>query len=521
MKKLLPLLLVAALQTQAENVLHRGNDDEPATLDPQLAQGMPEMHILRDMFVGLVDEAPDASLIAGAAERWEISDDGLTYTFYLRDGKWSDGNAVTAQDFVYAWQRAVDPAVGSKYAFFLYPIKNAKAINEGNAELSTLGASAVDAKTLKVELENPTPYFLGMLTNAVAYPVPKVVVEKHQKDWTRPENIVSNGAFTLQAWQPQAQIVLAKAANYYDAASVSLDKVIYYPTSDQNAALKRYRAGELDFTSDVPVEQIKWVRENLPKELHTHSQLGVFYYGFNLTKPPFKDNIKLREALTLAIDREPIVESITGNGEEAAYGFVVPGVDNYGAAYRPAYADMPREARLARAKQLYAEAGYSQDKPLKVELLYNTNENNKKISVAIAAMWKQALGVETELINKEWKTYLSDRRSYNTQVFRGSWLGDYNDANTFLDLFVSGGGSNTVGLADPEFDALIAKAAQTQDMAARAEILHQAEKRLIDNFSLIPVYYFVSKHMVKPYVSGYAPNVMDHWQSKYLKVARP
>lgn len=520
MKKLLALLLLAALDTQAENVLHRSNDDEPSTLDPQLAQGMPEMHILRDMFLGLVDEAPDASLIAGAAERWEISKDGLTYTFHLRDGKWSDGTAVTAQDFVYAWQRALDPAVGSKYAFFLYPIKNAKTINEGNAEVAALGAEAIDARTLKVQLENPTPYFLGMLTNAVAYPVPKAVVEKHQKEWTRPENIVSNGAFTLQEWQPQARLVLAKAPHYFNADQVSLDKVIYYPTQP-NAALQRYRAGELDFTSDVPVEQLKWVRENLPQELHTHSQLGVFYYGFNLTKPPFKDNIKLREALTLAVEREPIVKNITGSGEEPAYSFVVPGVDNYGASYRPAYADMPREERIARAKQLYAEAGYGKDNPLKVELLYNTNENNQKISVAIAAMWKQTLGVKTELINKEWKTYLSDRRSYNTQVFRGSWLGDYNDANTFLDLFVSGGGSNTVGLADPEFDALIAQAAQTQDMDKRSEILHQAEKRLIDNFSLIPVYYFVSKHMVKPYVSGYEANVMDHWQSKYLKVNRP
>lgn len=520
MKKLLALLLLAALGTQAESVLHRSNDDEPSTLDPQLAQGMPEMHILRDMFLGLVDEAPDASLIAGAAERWEISEDGLTYTFHLRDGKWSDGTAVTAQDFVYAWQRALDPAVGSKYAFFLYPIKNAKTINEGNAEVATLGAEAIDARTLKVQLENPTSYFLGMLTNAVAYPVPKAVVEKHQKEWTRPENIVSNGAFTLQEWQPQARLVLAKAPHYFNADQVSLDKVIYYPTQP-NAALQRYRAGELDFTSDVPVEQLKWVRENLPQELHTHSQLGVFYYGFNLTKPPFKDNIKLREALTLAVEREPIVKNITGSGEEPAYSFVVPGVDNYGASYRPAYADMPREERIARAKQLYAEAGYGKDNPLKVELLYNTNENNQKISVAIAAMWKQTLGVKTELINKEWKTYLSDRRSYNTQVFRGSWLGDYNDANTFLDLFVSGGGSNTVGLVDPEFDALIAQAAQTQDMDKRSEILHQAEKRLIDNFSFIPVYYFVSKHMVKPYVSGYEANVMDHWQSKYLKVNRP
>lgn len=516
------LLIALALSSSAfaESVFRKGNDSEPSTMDPALAQGMPEMHILRDMFVGLVDEAPDASLIPGVAEKWDISADGKTYTFHLRDSQWSDGSPVTAQDFVYAWQRAVNPEIGSKYAFFLYPIVGAKEIAEGKEkDISKMGVKAIDAKTLEVKLNTSTPYFLGMLVNAVAYPVPKAVVEKYGKDWTKPAHIVSNGAFVMKDWQPQAHITLEKSPHYYDAKAVSLDKVIYYPTEDQSAALKRYRAGELDFTSDVPSESLKQIRNSeLKSQLRIAPYLGVFYYGFNLTKPPFKDNPKLREALTLAIERDPIVNNITAAGEVPTTSFVVPGVDGY-APYQPAYSKLSKQERLERAKKAYAEAGYSKEKPLKVELLYNNSEANRKISIAVAAMWKEALGVETELVNKEWKVYLADRRAYNTQIFRGSWIGDYNDANTFLDLFVSGGGSNTVGLDNPEFNQLIADAAQEQDMGKRAQILQNAEKILLDNYSLIPVYDMVSKHMVKPYVSGYKENVMDHWQSKYIKVA--
>lgn len=514
-------LLFGALSSASLNAetLRRAIDDEPSSLDPQLAQGMPEMHILRDMFVGLVDEAADASLVAGVAERWEIADEGFTYRFYLRDSKWSDGSPVSADDFVYAWRRAVDPAFGSKYAFFLYPVKNAQAINEGKLPVDQLGIVAKDDKTLVVTLEHPTPYFLDMLVNAVAYPVPKKTVEQHGAAWTRPENIVVNGAYHLKDWQPQGFLRLEKSPLYYGADSVRLDEVIYYPTPDQSAALKRYRAGELDLTSDVPNEQMPWIRAHLKDELKINPYLGVFYFGFNLTKAPFKDNPKLRAALSLAVEREPIVEHITAGGEKPAFHFVVPQIQGY-TPYIPADAQLSREQRLEKARALYAEAGYSKENPLKIELLYNTNEVNKKISVAIAAMWQSALGVQTQLVNKEWKTYLIDRRNYDTQVFRGTWVGDYNDANTFLDLFVSGGGSNTVGLADKEFDKLIAQAAGEQDQTARAALLQQAERRLLDNYSLIPIYFFVSKHMVKPYVRGYQENVMDHWHSKYLWIER-
>lgn len=509
-------LLLSAFQAHAEQILKRSNDAEPSTLDPQLAQGMPEMHILRDLFVGLIDEDNQAKLIPGAAESWAISEDGKIYTFKLRQNAlWSDGKPVTAHDFVYAWQRAVNPEIGSKYAFFLDPIKNAKEINANEIkDLNQLGVKALDDYTLQVELKHSTPYFLGMLVNAVTYPVPKHIVEKN-KDWTNPKNMVSNGAFKLKEWQPQVNVVLEKSPHYYEQEKVKLDKVIYYITEDRNTELKRYRAGEIDLTSEVPNDQIKWLKENLKDELSIYNYLGTYYYGFNLTKEPFKDNPKLREALTLVIDREKIVEHITASGEKPAYGYVVPEISNY-SAYVPEYASWDKEKRLKRAQELYAEAGYSKEKPFNVELLYNTNENNKRISVAVASMWKEALGVEVNLINKEWKAYLADRREYKTQIFRGSWIGDYDDANTFLDMFKSDSTSNTIGLKNPEYDQLIEQASLENDLVKRAEILQQAEKHLIDNWNLIPIHYFVSKRLVKPYVKGYQPNLMNHWQSKYL-----
>ena len=518
MKKTLSVsLLLAAISAQAQTTFNRGNDAEPATLDPQLAQGTAEMNILRDMYVGLIDEDAGARLIPGVAEKWDVSADGKTYTFHLRDDKWSDGEPLTAQDFVYAWQRGVDPAVGSKYAFFLYPVKNAKEITEGTAAVDTLGIKAVDDKTLVVELNNPTPYFLGMLVNAVTYPVPKHIVEKQGAEWSK--HPIGNGAFKLDKWTPQASVALSKSDTYYNAADVKIDRVVYHITEDRNSELARYRADELDFTTDIPTDQIKWIEANLKDEYHVNNYLGTQYYGFNLTKEPYKSNAKLREALSLAVDRDIIANNLMGAGEKPAYGYVVPGIAHY-TPYVPDYANNSQQERVERAKAAYLEAGYSQEKPFKTEILYNTSDSNRKVAIAIAAMWKENLGVEATLVNKEWKAYLVDRREYNTNIFRGSWLGDYDDANTFLEMFVTGGGSNTIGLADPDYDKLLEEAAAEQDMEKRAAILLQAEKRLIDNFSLIPLNYFVSKHLIKPYVQGYEANVMNHYQSKYIRIEK-
>ena len=524
-KKPLIILLTAALgiaaqAANAESVLRRGNGSEPHTIDPQTAQGVPESNILRDLFEGLIGEDASGNLVPGVAEKWEISADGKTYTFHLRDAKWSDGSPLTAHDFVYGWQRAVDPA--SHYSFLLYPVKNAQKIAEGHEkDVNQLGVKATDDHTLVAELEGPTPYFLGLVTHATAYPAPKAAVEKHGKKWTRPENIVSNGPFKLDSWQPNAQLVAVKSDQYWDKDAVKLDKVIYYPTENQTSDMNRYRAGEVDMTYEIPNDQIKMLRENFKDELKISSYLGTYYYGFNVTRPPFKDNPKLREALTLAIDRDVITDKVTGAGEKPAYSFVPPGINGYD-HYTPEYASLDKAARIEKAKKLYEEAGYGKDKPLKVDLLYNTSENHKKIAVAVAAMWKQNLGVQTNLTNQEWKVFLNTRtEKKQTEAFRAGWIGDYNDAYSFLELFQSKSGLNDSGYVNEKFDALLAQAGQEQDMGKRAAILKDAEKMLTDDYPVAPVYSYVTKRLVKPYVKGYAEeNVMDHRSSKYMWIEK-
>jgi len=518
----LTIAISAAIHSaNADTILRRGNGSEPKGLDPHTSEGTSEANIKRDIFEGLTARGKDAAVIPGVAEKWDISADGKTYTFHLRDTTWSDGTPFTAHDVVYAWQRDVDPATGGKYSFLLYPVKNAKAIAEGDIkDPGQLGAKATDDHTLVVELEAATPYFLDMLTHVSTYPVPRHIIEKHGKNWTRPENIVGNGAFKMTAWQPNAHITLKKSDTYWDKDNVKLDQVIYYPTEDQNTELKRYRAGELDMTYEIPLDQIKWLRENLKDELKTGPLLGAYYYGFNLTRPPFKDNPKLREALTLAIDRDIITNKITGTGETPIYGIVPPGIAGYD-NYRPAYAGLSQQERDERAKQLYAEAGYSKDKPLKVELLYNTSENHKKIAIAITAMWKKTLGVEAQLINQEWKVFLNTRQEKtSTEAFRAGWFGDYNDPNTFLELYLSKAGLNDSGYDSAKFDGLLQQASLEQNPAKRAVLLKEAEQELIDSYAIAPIYSYVSKRLVKPYVKGYSPNIMDQYPSKLFYIEK-
>ena len=524
-KTLLMALSIAincAIQTAAaDTILRRGNGVEPKGIDPQISEGTSEANIMRDLFEGLLARDRDINLIPGIAEKWDISADGKTYTFHLRDAKWSDGTPLTAHDFVYAWQRDVNPATGSKYSFLLYPVKNARALTEGqSSDFDQLGIKALDEHTLQIELEAGTPYVLELLSHPTTYPVPKHIVEKHGKNWTRPENIVTNGAYTLKNWQPNAQMTLAKSDTYWDKNNVKIDQVIYYPTEDQNTELKRYRAGELDLTFVIPLDQIKWLRENLQDELKIGPYLGTYFFGYNLTRPPFKDNPKLREALTLAIDRDIITGKITGTGEKPVYGIVPPGIAGYD-NYRPAYADLSQKEREEKARQLYAEAGYGKDKPLKVELLYNTSEGHKKIAIAIAAMWKKTLGVEVQLVNQEWKVFLATRQEKaTTEAFRSGWIGDYNDPNSFLELFTAKAGMNDPGYNSAKYDELLQQAAHEQDPAKRAALLKQAEQELIDSYAVAPIYSYVTKRLVKPYVKGYSANILDENPSKHLSIEK-
>lgn len=523
MKKTTILLaLGAAFATSAlaETVFRRDNGSEPKSIDPQLASESSGSNVIYDTFEGLTKTNIQGKVVPGMAEKWEVSEDGKTYTFHLREAKWSNGEPVTAQDFVYAWQRAVNPKTGSEYAFVLYPVVNGEAIANGEEkDLNQLGIKALDAKTLEVKLRNPVPYFLGLTAHYTTYPVPQKIVEKYGEKWIQPEHFVSNGAYHLTQWQPQSQITLEKSSTYYDAEHVSIDKVIFYPIEDRSSALKRYRAGEIDYVDSPATEGMEWAQANIPKELKIHPYLGTYWYGFNLTQAPFKDNLNLRKALTLAIDRQVLVEKITKAGQEAAYAVVPPKTANND-HYTPEWASLERKAQIAEAQKAYAAAGYSKDKPLKVSILYNTNEGHKKIAIAIAAMWKQILGVQVELVNKEWKVALQDMKAHKAQVYRYAWIGDYNDPSTFLDIFRSNAGTNYSGYQNPEYDALLDKAATILDLQERAKVLQQAEKLLVDNFTVAPMYHYVGVKIVKPYVKGFESNIMNVFPSQYLQIEK-
>lgn len=503
----------------AEQVLHRGNSSEPETLDPHRGEGVPTSNVLRDLFEGLVTTAPDGRLVPGAAASWDVSADGITYTFHMRpDGRWSNGDPVTAEDFVYSLRRSADPATGSRYGQILAPIQNAVAIVAGEMPPESLGVRAIDAATLEITLAAPTAYFPGVLTHQTTYPVHRASVEAHGDRFPRPGNLVSNGAYRLTDWVVQSHVTLERNEHFRDNANTRIDRVIYYPIEDQSTEMNRYRAGELDWTYELPNRQFRWIRENLGDELVVSPWIGSYYFGFNLERPPFQDNPQLREALSLAVDREVITEQVTGVGELPAYSWVPPGVQDYGLQPLP-YADWTQEQRNARARELYAAAGYGPDNPLRVELRYNTQENHRIISTAVASMWRDVLGVQTSLLNEEFRVFLQNRREgIVTEVFRAGWIGDYNDANTFAEIMHSAHGMNDTGYSNPEYDRLVEAAANEVDTVRRRALLEEAERILLADHPIVPVYFYVTKRLVKPYVGGWESNIMDFHLTRYLYI---
>ncbi|MCW8194141.1 peptide ABC transporter substrate-binding protein [Proteobacteria bacterium 005FR1] len=510
----------AGVKLAEEQVIHRGNGAEADSLDPQISESTNASNIQRDLFESLVSEAPDGRLIPGVAKNWDISEDRRQYTFHLRENaKWSNGDPVTAHDFVFSWRRLVDPATGSRYSMMIAPVTNAEAVIAGEMPPESLAVAALDDHTFQVNLDAPTPYFLSMLTHSSVYPVHPPSVQKFGRDFTRPGNLISNGAYVLDEWRVQSHIKLVRNPQYWDNENTTIDEAYYYVTEDMNAEVLRYRAGGLDMTQEnLPVSMLDWIRENLPEELVISPWLGIYYYGFNMTQPPFKDNPKLRKALSMSIDREIITDKVLDNGVIPAYGFVPPGVLDY-EGYEYPWKDMSREERLAEARRLYREAGYSEENPLRVELRYNTEQNHKKIALAIAAMWKQNLGVLTEIINQEWKVFLNVRAEKRiTQAFRIGWIGDYNDAYTFLELGLSNNGQNDTGYADPSYDKLLKDSFNTGSVEERAAMLRQAEEQFLGSYGVAPIYYYVTSRLIKPYVGGYQSNIMNHHYTKNLYI---
>ena len=508
-----------SISQSVDQLLRKGNGAEPQTLDPHKAEGVPSSNILRDLYEGLISEAPDGSLVPGAAKEWTISSSGTVYTFQLRQrAKWSNGEPLTAQDFVYGFRRSVDPATGSKYSQILSSILNAEDIIKGAKPIESLGVKSLDKYHLEITLKAPTPYFLGLLTHSTTYPVYQPAIEKYANKFSRPGNLVSNGAYRLNEWRVQSHVTLQRNPDYWNDSGTTINQVTYYVIEDQSSELRRYRAGEIDWTETIPLGETAWINQNLADELKVYPYLGTYYYGFNLTKPPFKDNRALRAALSMVIDREIITEKISGLGEIPAYGWVPPGVMNY-TAQRFDFKSMTKQQRLAEAKRLYQKAGYSKNNPLHIELRYNTSENHRKVAVVVAAMWKKALGVSTELVNEEWKVFLKNRKQKQiTQVFRAGWIGDYNDAYTFAELMYSSHGINDVGYLNPHYDQMLTKASLEKQPEKRRLLLEEAERALLSDHPIIPIYFYVSKSLVKPYVSGFVGNVMDHHYTKHLRI---
>lgn len=523
---LLALMLCAqasAAEYSRENTLRRANGAEPATLDPHKAQGVTESNILRDLYEGLIIADPAGELEGGVASSWIITDGGRVYTFNLRPTtRWSNGDPVTAQDFVNGLRRSVDPATGSSYSFILYPIKNAEKIVTGKTNWlwqpyipEQLGVTAVDDHTLKIELEAATPYFLQLLTHSSTYPIHAASVEKYGRRFVRPGNHVTNGAYQLKEWHLAEKLVLTRNPYYWDNANTRIENVMYYAVEEANTELMRFRVNDLDWGEAIPLPMLDWVKANLAESYKVHPYLGTYYYGLNTTRPPFKNNPKLRKALALTLQRDRITKYVTRGGEVPTYSFVPPGVLGY-TAQQPDYADWSQKQKLELAKELYVEAGYSDNNPAAIELFYNTSEGHKAIAIAIADMWKQALGVNVTLSNQEWKTYLQTRNEKETQAFRAGWIGDYNDANTFLEMFQSASELNDVGFDDKRYDRYLKQAAAATNPVQRRQLLQLAEQRLLNAHVILPIYHYVNKRLVHKRVKGYQGNIMDHHYSKNL-----
>jgi oligopeptide transport system substrate-binding protein len=503
-------------------VLRRGNGPEPDTLDPQVARTEGAFHILRDAFEGLTSIGTDGAPVPAAAESWTIAPDGLEYRFKLREGlRWSNGDVLTADDFVRGMRRLVDPRTASPYAQMLDPVLNATAIARGETKPDALAVSAPDERTVVIRLANPAPYLLGLLAQPGAFPVHGPSIATNGAEYARPGKLVSNGAFVLADWVLGSHVVLRRNPHYWNNAATRLEAVHFVHIADAGTELRQYRAGQLDYTYVVPAPQFQWIKQNLPDELHVAPQLSVYYYGFNLTRPPFKDNPKLRRALSMAIDRDKLTTAVTGVGEAPAYGWVPRGVWNY-TPQQFDYTAKPYAERLVEARRLYEEAGYSAANPLRIELRYNSGDQHNRLAVAIAAMWKEALGVETTLYAEEFRALLqSIQARKDTQVFRSSWVGDFNDAYTFAQLLESRFGLNLSGYSNPRYDSLLAEAVRQADPALRRAALEEAERVMLADHPVLPLYFYVNKHLIKPWVQGWTDNVMNVVYSKDIHLAAP
>ncbi|CAI1565701.1 ABC transporter substrate-binding protein [Serratia fonticola] len=480
------------------------NGSEVASLDPHKVEGTPESNIILNLLEGLVSTDANGHLAPAVAESWENTD-YQTWTFHLRPGAvWSDGSPVTAQDFVYSWQRLADPKTGSPYASYLQyaRIENIDAILAGKKPPESLGVSAIDDKTLKVTLSEPVPYFVSMLSHTSMKPVKQAVVEKFGDKWTLPQNYVGNGAYRLSEWVVNERIVLERSPSYWNNSKTVIEQATFLPLSSEVSDINRYRSGEIDITnSAIPPNLYAKMKREIPEQLHVNPYLCTFYYEINNQRAPFTDE-RVRAAVKLTLDRDIIANKIMGQGQIPAYSFT-PTFTEGGNFSQPEWAGWTQEKRNEEAKKLLAQAGFTAEKPLKFTLLYNTSDQNKQQAIAAASMWKKNLGAQVTLQNQEWKTSLQSRHEGQFDVARATWCGDYNEPSAFLNMLLSNSSNNTFFYKSLAFDALMASTLKASDATARSAIYQQAETLLDKDSALIPVYYRVSARLVKPTVGGF------------------
>ncbi len=498
-----------------------GNGTEPQDLDPQSVTGVPEHKIIIALFEGLVTEDPhDLHPVPGVAESWEISPDGLVYTFHLRaNARWSNGDPLTATDFVESYHRALTPAFADEYAYLIYNfVAGAKDFYDGKQkDFSQVGFKAVDDRTLRVTLAHPTPFLLKIIASHYSWmPVPVKVIAKfgpldeRRTAWTRPGNLVGNGPFMLKDWLSQQKVVVVRNPNYWDAKNVKLDEIDFFPTEDISTEERMFRTGQLDMTNELPNSKIDVYRKEYPDALRIEPYLGVYFYRCNVTKPPLTDK-RVRRALALAIDRESLVKNVTRGDQEPAYAVSYPGT----AGYSP-------HARLtggvAEAKRLLAEAGYPDGRGCPpIQILFNTSENHRAIAEAIQQMWRKNLGIEVTLQNQEWKVYLDTQHStHNFMVERAGWIADYVDPHVFLEIFETDSGNNDTLWSNAGYDRLLQAALAAKTEAERYEIYQKMDAILVDECPVIPIYYYTRVHAVSPRVKGYYPTLLDNHPYKYI-----
>ena len=507
-----------------KQIYHHGNGSEPQGIDPHIVTGVPEHHILISLCEGLTIPNPNPDdmngYMAGTAESWSVSEDGKEYIFNINENaRWSNGDPVTANDFVWSWKRILTASLGSQYPDMLYYLVGAYEYHNGlTNDFSEVGVKAIDQKTLKVNLKNPTPFFLGLLSHYSTWPVHKETVLKYgdiddrNGEWTRPGNFVCNGPFQLKSWELNNKIVVEKNPYYYDASIVKLNEIHYYPVSNVMTEDRMFRAGQLHLTSTLPSQKCPIYIEENPN-LRIDPYMGTYFYRINTNHEALKD-VRVRKALAYSIDRELLVNKVTKCGQIPAYSFTPPGSNGY-----EPKTQIPFDPELA--KSLLEDAGYSDENPFpKLEILFNTNEDHRKIALAIQQMWQVNLGIEIELVNQDWKVYLNREMIGDFQISRAGWIGDYEDPNTFLDLMRPNRGNNKTGWENKEYDELVEKANTINNQSERYEMLYKAEEILIDNMPIIPLYTYVRSYQLSPDVKGFNPHILDHHHPKFIYLER-